>query len=398
MTLYHYNALGKDGVLHKGVLEASSVAALKKHLREADLSLIRYSRKISLFPSRKIKPRVLLELCLHLEQFEKAGIPLKESLEVLFQAQQLPKLKAILGEIIRDLQGGVLFSKALAKHASVFDPVFIGLISVGEKTGRLAFVFHQLFQHLKWIDEVQAQTLKALRYPMVMVVVLLVVIFILVNTFVPELVGFIEKFSGNLPLSSRTLLAVANFLSAHFLFLLLSGGILFLSMKAVFKFHPQGPLWKDTVVEAIPFIGSLKRKMDLARFCHVFAILFESGIDIFQALPIARKSLRYGLMAMALQRAETFVREGLSLSESFQRVGLFSPFIIRMVKVGEETSSLQKTLLHVKDHFDTSLKRQVDHLVGLIEPLMILILGLVMAGIIYAVFLPLYDLLSTFES
>lgn len=398
MTLYRYKALGKEGTLHKGVLETNSSAALKEYLRKTDLSLIHYSRKISLFSCRKVKPQVLCELCLHLEQFENAGIPLKESLETLSQSQQIPKLKIILGEVIRDLEGGLLFSKALAKHQSVFDSVFIGLISVGEKTGQLAFVFHQLFHHFKWIDEVQAQTFKALLYPMMMAVVLLTVILILMITFVPELIGFMEKFSGELPLSSRILLALSDFLATHFLAILLSGGILFLSVKAIFKFHPQGPLWKDALVETIPFIGSLRRKMSLARFCHVLAILFESGIDILQALQTARKSLKYGLMTITLERAEVFVREGMSLSESFQKAVVFPPFVIRMVKMGEETSALQKTLLHVKDHFDTSLKRQVDHIVGLIEPLMILILGLIMAGIICAVFLPLYDLLSSLEN
>lgn len=398
MTLYRYKALGKEGTLHQGVLETSSTAALKEYLREADLSLIGYSRKFSLFSSRKVRPRILLDLCLHLEQFENAGIPLKESLDALSQTEQMPTLKAILGEVTRDLEGGLLFSKALAKHASVFDPVFIGLISVGEKTGRLAFVFQQLFHHFKWMDEVQAQTLKALRYPMIMAAVLLAVIIILMITFVPELIGFIEKFSGVLPLSSRILLTVSDFLATHFLSLFLSGGILFLSMRAFFKFHPSGPLWKDSLVERIPFIGSFRRKIALARFCHVFAILFDSGIDILQALQTGRKSLKYGIMTIALERAETFVREGISLSDSFKRVGVFPPFVIRMVKMGEETSSLQKTFLHVKDHFDTSLKRQVDHLVGLIEPLMILMLGLIMAGVIYAFFIPLYDILSTLEN
>ena len=397
MTLYRYKAVEGNGILQKGVFEASSSTELKACLRQQGLSLIAYSKEHTFLFTRKVRPRVLMDLCLHLEQFEKAGIPLKESLKELCQAEISSKLKIILLEIVRDVEGGILFSKALAKHPFVFDPIFVGLMAVGEKTGKLSFVLHQLSQHLKWTDEVKAQTVKALRYPCIMAVVLLTVITILMTVLVPELVTFIQSFSGDLPASTRVLIAFSGFLSQHLFLVILGIGVCSAFFFGFFKLHPEGAIWKDRLLRKIPLIGPLRQELIIGRFCHIFAVLFESGIDILEALQTARQSLGSGEMQRALKDVETFVREGHPLSSAFQKSGFFPSLVVRMLKIGEQTSSLQKTLLYVKEYCDTTLKRQVDHMVGLIEPCMILSVGGVMGWIIYSVFLPLYDVLSVLD-
>jgi len=397
MSLYRYKAAEKNGHIQKGNLEASSPTELKKHIQELGLSLITYSTTRPFIFSKKIKLRVLMDLCLHLEQFENAGIPLKESLENLHQLQTTNKLKIVLRDVIKDVEGGSLFSQALARHSSIFDPVFIGLMAAGEKSGHLFFVLQQLFQHLKWVDEVQAQSFKALRYPFIMATVLLSVIVILMTTLVPELTKFMEDFAGNLPLSTLFLISLSSFLSRNLSLLFLSIGILIVAGTGFFKFHPKGSSWQDRLLDAMPLIGPLRHKIALARFCHIFAIMFESGIDIIPALQTARQYLKHGKMYHALESTEQFIKEGLSLSSAFQKVGFFPPILIQMVKIGEQTSSLNTTLFHVKDYLDTTLKRQVDHMVGLAEPIMILCLGCLMTWIIYSIFLPLYDTLSILD-
>ncbi len=397
MTIYRYKAIGKEGTLQKGVLEASSPSELKNHLRNLGFSLITYSVDISFLFSRKVKSRALMDLCLHLEQFENAGIPLKESLTELRQVRNTPKLQIALVNVIKDIECGLLFSNALSKHPTIFDSIFVGLIAVGEKMGDLSFAYRHLFQHLKWVDEVQSQTVKALRYPLIMAIVLFAVVFILMTVLVPELVKFIQTPSVDLPLSTLILISCSGFFSDNFFLIMIIFGVHALVLMSFFKYHPRGPLWRDRILGRSPLIGPLRRMISLARFCHIFAVLFESGIDILQALQTARKSLKSGQMYEALERVEILVKEGNSLSNSFQKVGVFPSIVVRMVRIGEKTSSLQKTLLHVKSYFDTTLKRHVDHIVGLTEPFMILSIGLVMAWIIYATFLPLYDTLSILD-
>lgn len=397
MILYRYKAAGINGILHKGMLRASSTSDLKKHMQMLGLSLISYSTVPSFVFSRKIKHRTLMDLCLHLEYFENAGIPLTESLKELCQLQTSHKLKNALITILKDVEEGSLFSTALAKHSSIFDSIFIELIDLGEKTGRLSFVFQQLFQYLKWMDEIQAQTFKALRYPLFMGSILLGVIIILMTILVPELAKFIESFAGNLPPSTRFLLFLSCFLSNNLFWILSSTGIGIFVAISGFKFHPKGPYWKDRLLDLMPFIGPLRRKIALTRFCHIFAVMFESGIDIMQALQTARQYLKYGQLYHDLETVERFIIEGTSLSQAFQKGGMFPSIAIQMIKIGERTSSLHKTLFHIKEYFDTSLKRQVDHIVGLLEPIMILCLGCIMAWIIFSIFLPLYDTFSILD-
>ncbi|MBI2707059.1 MAG: type II secretion system F family protein [Proteobacteria bacterium] len=400
MTLYRYKALGKEGTLHKGKVAVESSAALKRHLEERGLSLITYSshgRELSSFFPHKVRTRSLMDLCLHLEQFEKAGIPLKDSLEDLVTVQEVPKLKMILLEVIRDVERGILFSKALARHPLVFDPIFVSLIAVGEKTGRLSFVLQHLVHHLKWLDDVQAQILKAFRYPAFMAVFLLAAVVVLMTVLVPELIAFMQSFKRELPLSTWFLIAVSSFLS-RYLFLLLSGvGSGALLGLVVFRFHPQGVFWKSRLQEKMPLMGPLRRKLAMARFCHLVAVMFGGGVDILQALQTARESLGTGSLSSTLKDVERFVREGSSLSSALEKGGGFPPMVIRMIKVGEQTSSLHVNLLHVKEYFDTTLKRHVDHMVGLIEPFMILTVGGVMSWIVYSVFVPLYETLALMD-
>ncbi len=400
MTLYRYKALGKEGILHKGRVEAASSADLKRCLDDLGLSLITYSSSFQGMPSfftRKIKTRSLMDLCLHLEQFEKAGIPLKESLEELFSVQDSPMLKMTLSEVIQDVDRGLLFSKALARHPRVFDSIFVGLIAVGEKTGRLSFVLQHLVQHLKWLDEVQAQIFKAFRYPLFMLVFLGGAIVMLMTVLVPELIAFMQSFRGDLPLSTRVLIAVSSFLSRYLLFLVSGIGGLGTLGLVILKVHPQGGLWKSRLQERLPLLGPLQHKLAMARFCHLFSVMVGGGIDILQALHTARQSLGVGSLSSTLHDVERLVREGNPLSRALEKGGGFPPMVIRMIRMGEQTSSLHANLLHVKDYFDTTLKRQVDHMVGLIEPMMIFTVGGVMAWIVYSVFVPLYETLAMMD-
>lgn len=395
MTLYRYKAISKEGILQQGFIEAPSAKEVRTTLQLLNLSPISYSRDfLSLL---KIKTKTLLELSLHLEQFERAGIPLKDSLEELKNAQNSAHLRSLITHVLTSLECGDLFSTALSKHPQVFDSIFVSLVMMGEKTGHMTFAYQHLIQHLKWVETFHSQTAKALRYPFILSIVLMILLVTLLTFLVPQLLQFFQGPSVTLPLSTLILITLSDFLSNH-LFVLLIGvmGCFFL-LILIFKSHPNGALWKDWIFNKIPFVGCLRKSLFLTRFFHIFSTLFESGIDILQALQVARKSLPPGQMSLALENLEALVKEGFSLSKAFQKVGLFPSIVIRMIKIGEQTSSLPKILSHLKDHFDQNLKRQVDSMLSYLEPIMIFIMGFMMTWIVYAVFLPLYDTLSTLD-
>lgn len=397
MTLYHYKAVSEEGVLKQGRLDALSRNELKAQLRAQGLSLISYSRKTSFLLSRKVPLRALIDLCLHIQQFEKAGISLKDSLEELASVSDSLRLKSTLKIVIKDIEGGLILSKALMKHPTVFDAVFVGMITVGEKTGRIAFVLEHLSQHYKWVDETQALTFKALRYPLIVSLVLMFLIGVLMTYLVPELIVFIQNFSNDLPLSTRILIGFSRFLSENSVFLLSTFGILGVCLQVILKLHPKGYLGKDLFLNSLPVIGSLRRRLILVRFLHIFTVLFESGIDIISALQISRKSLTPGHMSRGLLDLERQIQEGLTLSQAFEKSDNFPKMALHMIRMGEQTSRLTEALQHAKDYLDMTLKRQIEMVIGLIEPTLILCVGCIIGWIIYALLLPLYDTLSLLE-
>jgi len=394
MTIYRYKALTPGGLVVTGKLEAVSKQALSASLYDQGISLISFApvRRLSFF-ERPIRLRSLRELCLHLEQCAKAGLPLKESVAEMAAIQDSPKLKTILEGVGRDLESGRSLSASLAKYPAVFDAVFVGVVRVGETTGQLALSFEQLGHHLKWVDEVQTQLIKALRYPLMMLILLGVVIYTLLSLVVPELVTFIQSTAVSLPFSTRLFIHLSEGLAAAFRVIvpfLLGGG---LGVSILFKYHPKGADWKGRFQQKLPFLGSLQTQFSLVRFCHLFAILFGSGIDVLQSLQTAREGLSPGVLPHAVRRVEYLVREGSSLSSAFEQVAVFPPLVVRMIRMGERTSALGQNLFHVKEYVDAVFKRRIDHLLSLLGPAMILVLGLLMGWIVYAIFLPLYDTL-----
>lgn len=397
MTLYRYKAFDEEGIIHKGIIETSSLETLRDSLCAQNLSLISHSRDLSFFFKGRPSVKALMDICLHLEQFENAGIPLIESLEELQKTQSSQKLKSILEEVKTNVKGGNLLSQAFAKHPQFFDAVFIGMIAAGEKTGKLTLAYHQLSQYLKWLDEIQAQTLKAFRYPLIITVVLIAMLFILLIILLPEIAKFMEMSSTPLPWSIKILLALSHLIINHgFLFSLLLLSLSF-SLTGFLHIHPKGPHWKSHFLDHIPGLGHLKKTMDLTRFSHVFALTYSSGINILYALETTRNTIKPGQLHETIKLLEADIREGLSLSMALQKTNLFPSFMIRMIQIGEKTSSLETSLHYIKDSFDTTLKRRVDHFIGLIEPAMFVFVGLILAWIVSSIFLPLYETLSTLD-
>jgi type IV pilus assembly protein PilC len=334
-----------------------------------------------------------MDLCIHLELYENAGLSLRLSLQEFVKCTENKRLREVMGDVLHHIEGGLLFSEAIAKHPLVFDSVFVGLIEVGEKTGRLSFILKLLCEHQKWVDEIKTQTLKALRYPIVLISFAFLLITLLMTFLVPELIPFIKNQSDTLPFSSRLLFLSSEFISNHLTILFSIPFFLWGFFTLIFKIHPSGKRGQENLISQIPFIGSLQQKFAITRFCHTLFLLFESGVDILRCLQIAQKSLPSG----RLLEIERSINAGLSLSQAFEKTRYFPSLVIHMIRLGEETGHLSSSLSHVKDVLDTSLKRQIEGAISLIEPSIIMVVGLVLGWVVLSIFHPLYSTLTLME-
>lgn len=402
MPLFAYTAIDAQGQLQRGTLEAARQSDLEQRLARQRLEPIRISnvswrQYLNPFWRSRISRRELIIFCFHLEQLARAGVPLIDGLADLRDSASTPSLRDLAAALLDDVESGCQLSQALARHGRVFDSVFVNLVHAGEVSGRLPSVLGKLGEMLKWQDELVAQSKKILLYPaFVAVVVLLVVMFLMVYL-VPQLLGFLRSLDQELPAHTRLLLACSGFLLAYgwqvllLLPLLLAGGVWRLRRDVRLRYLVDS--WKLRLW----VIGPIQRSIIMTRFTHFFAMLYDAGIPVVQALRISEGVLGNLALAAAVARVHDCIIEGEGLASSLQRAGLLSPLAIRVVRVGENSGALD-TALHTLSYFyGREVKESVERIQSLVEPVLTLLLGALLAWVMLAVLGPIYDIIARIQ-
>lgn len=389
---YRYRAANQFGQIQRGHMAAANLADLELRLARMDLLLIegRLDRG-EWFSRRRVARRDLINFCFHLEQLSRAGVPLLEGLADLRDSLEHLYFREIIATVIEDIEGGQQLSQALAAHPAVFNEVFVSLIRAGEVSGELPAVLKNLTESIKWQDELMAQTKRIVMYPaFVGLLVLEVVVFLMVYL-VPQLLEFIQSMKQQIPLNTQILLWISA-LFVQFWWLLL--GVPLLCVGVVGwrrKVDPQFRFRSDGWILRLPLLGSIVHKTILARFANFFALLYGAGVPILQCIHITQGIVTNRVVADALWRAEQQIRDGMGVSASFERVGLFPPLVLRMLRVGEGTGQLDEALRNVSYFYDRDIKEAIARVQTLVEPMMTVVLGLILAWIMSSVLGPIFD-------
>ena len=284
-----------------------------------------------------------------------------------------------------------MLSQALAEHPDVFDEVFVNLVAAGEQTGQLPTVFDNLASTLKWQDELLSQTKRLLAYPLFVFVVVMAAVTFLMVYLVPEMVKFLNSLGQELPLNTRILIFISNaFVKYWWLFLTIP--IVVVTGLAAYIRQSDDARYKfDYIKLKLPLTGEILQKIIMARFARYFALMYQTGIPILDAIKTCEKIVGNRVVADALSRAHAQINAGDSMSESFQNAGLFPPLVVRMIKVGESTGKLDKSLLNVSYFYDRDVNELMQKMLKLLEPALTVILGLILAFIMMSVLGPVYD-------
>lgn len=398
MPSFEYKAVDKTGKTVRGGLEAVNEADLELRLRRMNLDLITckaVDRKLSrLSGGGRITRQDLINFCFDVEQMSRSGIPMLDGLRDLRNSIENPRFREVLTVMIEDMEGGKVLSQCMAAHPETFDKVFVSLVAAGEATGRLPEVFQNLAESLKWQDELASQTRRLLIYPaMVMLVVTGVVLFLLIYL-VPQVTQLLKTMGIALPFQTRVLISASNLVIGWWPLLFgipLIGGII--AAVAAAKSARVQYLW-DRVKLKLPVVGTIMQKIILARFATFFALMYESGITVLDAMRTSEDIVGNRVIADGLQRAGQQVSAGASLTECFHNLGLFPPLVIRMLRVGENTGALDVALRNVNYFYTRDVRESVDKALKLLEPTITLALGLVLALIMWSVLSPVYDVLG----
>ncbi len=397
MSTFQYKAVDKEGRPARGDLNAINEVDLELRLKHMGLDLITFrqiNKSSSALARGNVTRRDLITFCLDMEQISRAGIPLMEGLRDLRDSIENPRFKEVVTSLLEDMEGGKLLSQALAMHSAVFSHVFVSLVKAGEQAGKLTEVFENLATTLKWQDELVGQTQRLMLYPILVLLIIIGVVIVLLVVLVPQVVSLLKSMGLVLPLQTRVLIFLSDSI-VHYWPLLLGVpvvvGITF--SMAVRQSQKARYLW-DYLKLHIPITGEILQKIILARFANFFALMYQSGITILDAIKTSEEIVANRVIVDGLQRAGQQIGSGESLTEAFRSLGVFPPLVLRMLRVGETTGALDTALLNISYFYNRDVKEAVDKGLKLLGPLTTVILASILLSIMMATLLPVYDILG----
>ncbi len=405
MPSYTYRAKSRDGQLTHGKLVAESERAVVGRLQtmgffpisvvEAEVESAGASRVRGMGSSR-VRTRDVALFTRQLADLLNAGLPLMRALKTLVkQTEHAAVLKAVQ-QLSDAVKSGSSFADAVAAHPRLFPPLYVGMVRAGESGGMLEVTLARLAEFQEREAELRGKIRSAMAYPLLMMCVGLATMIFLVTFVIPKFLEVIEESGGGmLPLPTRMLKATSDFLIAG------PGGLVVVGVivLVIFGFMrasktADGRRWIDRLKLRLPVAGSVIRLAIIARFARTLGTLTKGGVPILSALEMVREVVGNTVFRAALEQAQKGVREGASLADQLGRSGEFPPAVVDMVAVGEEGGSVDSALLRVADTFDRDVENNIDMLMSLLEPVMILVMGALVGLIVAAMILPIFELSS----
>lgn len=398
MPLFRYRAINEKGRKSSGKLSAANEQDLGERLAELGLELIdareETNSRLSLVLSPGVRTRDLIELCIDMEELIRAGVPVLDALSDVRDATTSPRLRDVLSSVASDVGNGQMLSLALAEHPEAFNTIFVGVINAGERSGNLEDAFHHLIGHLKWTDEMNQKIRAAARYPLFVLVTTIGLALAMMLFLVPQLSEFLTSLQMELPFMTIALMATSDFVEAYWWLLLALPLIVVLLVRLVYTRSERLAHRLDHLLFRLPLIGMTLRKIALSRFAHFFTVMYKSGIGILECMETARGVVGNRSLSASLQVARERVEQGSTLTNALRSTEEFPDLVIRMVRVGEESGNLDRSLESVSYFYDREVTDSVDRMVGAVQPTLTLIVGALLVWIVLAVMGPMYDSFS----
>ncbi len=396
MALFAYRAIDADGRVSSGNLDAVNAIDLELRLKRLGLDLITFEgvKRSTAARTRNVSRTELITFCFHLSQLLKAGVSIIEALTDLRDTVDNPGFRQVIASLLEDIGGGLKLSEAMANHSYCFDNVFVALVRAGEQSGTLTEVLDELSENLKWQDEISGQAKKALIYPLIVMVVITGVVFVLMTVLVPQLAVTFKQLVPKLPRETEVLIFLSN-IFVRWWYLLL--GIPAAAIALAWFLSKTNESVKRAIDEMslrLPVLGPLRQKIILARFSTFFAMLYKAGISVLDCIQICEKIMGNRVMEEGLQRVGRSISEGQGISQAFIATKLFPPLVLRMLRVGESTGALDTALLNVSYFYNREVREGIAKMQTLLGPATTIVLGMLIIGILYSIFLPIYDVIA----
>lgn len=396
MGSFEYLAKDKNGHAISGIVEAASEQEVVRilHKKEFIVISVKLSKKKNQGKERslgKVRLDDLVVFSRQLATMIDAGIPLVQALGILAEQVENKFLQSVLNQVRKDIEGGMSFCDALARHPNVFSDLFINMTRAGEASGMLDEVLDRLATYLEKTAALTRKVKSSLIYPAVVISMAIIITAFLLIKVVPTFSSIFEVLGGRLPLPTLILIAVSNMLRKMFVFIV----FVLVALVIIFKRYiatEKGRIQFDTLLLRLPVLGMLFRKVAVAKFARTFSTLVKSGVSVLNALEIVARTAGNKVVEIAVLGCRSAVRDGEPISQPLIKSEVFPAMVCRMIGVGEQTGQLEKMLTKIADFYEDEVDAAVAGLTSMIEPLVIAFLGVVIGGIVISLFLPIFKI------
>jgi type IV pilus assembly protein PilC len=399
MAIYLYRATTAGGKISKGQIEALHEFDLEAQLLATGLLLVSAkSLQSRQHIIKRMARRDLFEFLFQIEMLVRAGVTLLTAIADLRDDADSDTSRELASGLFEKIDAGSTFAEAIAAYPTIFSTTVISLIRAAEATGQLPDVLKEIVRSIKWQDEMASSSRKLLMYPTFMVVVIGGVIAFLMVYLVPQLAGFIVNMGQEIPFQTRLLLAMSDFIVHYWWIVLATPPVLVIVTFALSAAMPGFRYFLHQRQLNLPFVGTVMKKIILARFADTLAMMYRTGVPLIDGLVFCQDISSNMVVQRAIRRARERVTNGTLLSESFSAESLFPKIVIHMLKVGESTGALDTSLRNISYFYTRDIEESVAKVQALIEPVLTVVMGLILGWIMLAVLGPIYDIISTMKT
>ncbi|MFB3886816.1 MAG: type II secretion system F family protein [Thermodesulfobacteriota bacterium] len=399
MPIYKWEGKAAKGVIKKGEMEAPNEAAIRTHLKQQNITPTKIATKakeikIPLpFFKPKVPQRAIAIFTRQLATMIDAGLPLVQSLEILATQQEHKLFQNIIRQIREDVEGGSTFAGALKKHSNTFNDLYTNLVVAGEEGGILDTILTRLANYIEKAEALKKKVKSALVYPATIVSVAVIVVAILMIFVIPVFETMFKSAGQTLPFPTLVTVTISKMMKKYAV-IILPAFILFGYLIKKYYQTENGKSVVDRLILKSPVFGPLFQKIAVARFSRTLGTLVSSGVPILDGLNIVSKAAGNKTIETAILNARASIREGETIAEPLSRSGQFPPMVIQMISVGESTGALDGMLSKIADFYEDEVDVAVGNLTALLEPLLMVFLGVVIGGVVISMYLPIFNMAS----
>lgn len=401
MPEYKYEAIKKDGERVKGTYEADSKNHVLNMLKEKKLYPVKVeevvqSKEIVFGIFNKIKTKDIAVFCRQFHVMLNAGVPIMNCLDILRHQTDNKKLKGVLGEVYEEVQKGLTFSETLKNHRNIFPELLIYMVEAGELSGTLDIIMERMAVHYEKENKIQNKVKGAMIYPIILSIVSVLVVIFLLTFVMPTFVGMFEGSGVQLPLPTRILISMSDGVKKYWYFILL---VLFALIYGIRKYTKtqSGVFLFDNIKMRIPVVKGTTQKVVTSRFTRTMSTLLTSGIPLIQAIEIVSRIVQNKIVEKGLSDVKDEVSKGMGLANPIKKIGFFPPMVVSMIKIGEESGSLDEILDKTANFYDEEVEVALHKMVTMLEPLMIVLMSVIIGAMVIAMVLPMFDMINTVQ-